>query len=62
MYDEMVAEVISEVMACGLSLAHDMDAVVDMVRPRAAMFAEPEAGWFMADVLNGINEREMALE
>jgi hypothetical protein len=57
-----VNEMADKVMASGLSLAHDMDEVVAMVREVALNLDEPEASWFMADVLNEVNEREMAME
>ena len=52
----------NEVLGSGLSMAHDTDEVVAMVKGMAEGMDEPEAGWYVADVLNAINEREMALE
>lgn len=43
-------------------MTRDLDKICDMVRRMADGMAEPEAGWFMADVLNEVNGREMALE
>lgn len=57
-----VNEMVDKVMSSGLSLAHDMDEVVAMVREVALNLDEPEASWFMADVLNKVNELEMAME
>ncbi len=62
MLDPEVIGLADEVIESGLTMAHDMDAVVGMVRERASRYEEPRASWFMADVLDAINEREMALE
>lgn len=52
-----------EVMGMGLTLVGDMDAIVAHVSEHAdRYYDEPRASWFVADVLNAINEREMALE
>ena len=63
MQDPEVIGLANEVMGMGLSLMSNMDAIVAHVSEHAARYYdEPRASWFVADVLNEINEREMALE
>lgn len=61
-WNKRVEKAAYEVMSSGLSVAHDADEVVAMVKGMAEGMAEPDAGWFVADVLNEVNEREMELE
>lgn len=44
------------------AFASRMDEACDMARQAASRYEEPEAGWFMADVLNTLNEIEMEEE
>lgn len=63
MNDPEVTGLVNEIISDGLSLAHDADAVAEKVREHAMMrYSEPRASWFYADVINELNEREMALE
>lgn len=61
-WNKRVEKAAYEVMSSGLSVAHDADEVVAMVKGMAEGMDEPDAGWFVADVLNEVNEREMELE
>ena len=61
-WNKRVEKAAYEVMSSGLSVAHDADEVVAMVKGMASDLADPTAGWFVADVLNLVNEMEMEEE
>lgn len=61
-WNKRVERAAHAVVSSGLSVAHDADEVVAMVKGMADGLADPTAGWFVADVLNEVNELEMELE
>lgn len=57
-----VMEAALKVRASGLTMRHDFDEVAAMVGEMADGLDDPEWGWFTADVMNAVNEMEMAEE